>query len=61
MAEVTMDSILTSISSVVTKAIDWMGDFLTAITGSPVLLLFVVAIPVVGLGIGLLNRLFRTN
>lgn len=53
-----MSTILTAVSSIVTAAIGWMGDFVSAITstGNELILLFVV-IPVVGLGIGLLKRL----
>ena len=55
-----MAAILTSVSSVVTSAIEWMGDFLGVITasGNEILLLFVI-LPIVGLGIGLLQRLFN--
>lgn len=53
-----MATILTNVGSIVTAAIGWMGDFVSAITstGNELILLFVV-IPVVGLGIGLLKRL----
>lgn len=61
MTEVTMASILENVGTFVTSAISWMGDFLTEITASPVLVIFVIAVPLVGLGIGLLNRLFRAN
>lgn len=57
-----MSAILTNVSSVVTAAIGWMGDFVTAITatGNEVLLLFVI-VPLVGLGVGLLRRLINVN
>lgn len=61
MTEVTMATILESVGTFVTSAIGWMGDFLTEITASPVLTIFVIAIPLVGLGIGLMNRLFHAN
>lgn len=53
-----MSAILSNVSSIVTAAIGWMGDFVTAITatGNELLLLFVI-VPFVGLGIGLLKRL----
>ena len=51
-----MSEVLTSVSSVVTAAIGWIGDFVDVIASTPLLLLF-VTIPLVGLGIGLLRRL----
>lgn len=60
MAE-TLTTMLTNVGSVVTSAIGWMTDFLEPITSSPVLFTFVVAIPLVGLGIGIFNRLVRAN
>lgn len=55
-----MSTILTAVGSVVTAAISWMGSFLSVITaeGNEILLLFII-IPVVGLGIGLLQRLIN--
>lgn len=55
-----MEAILLNVGQVVTAAIEWMGDFLGVITatGNEILLLFVI-IPVVGLGIGLLQRLIN--
>ena len=52
-------SILTDVGNLVTEAISWMGDFLAEITAdeSKILVTFVVAVPLVGLGIGLLKRL----
>lgn len=55
--EVTMTSIIESVSTLVTASIGWMGDFLTEITASPVLTIFCIAVPLVGLGCGLLKRL----
>lgn len=58
-----MTAILTSVGSFVTEAISWMGEFVTSITatGNEILLLFVVCVPLVGLGVGLLNRLIHTR
>lgn len=55
-----MESILLNVGQVVTASIVWMGNFLSVITaaGNEILLLFVI-IPVVGLGIGLLQRLIN--
>lgn len=54
-----LDALITSVSTLVTAAIGWVGDFITEITAQPLLLLFVVAVPLVGLGVGIINRLIR--
>lgn len=53
-----MSAILTNVSSIVTAAIGWMGDFVTAITasGNEILLIFVI-VPLVMLGVNLLRRM----
>lgn len=55
--------LINGVGSLVTGAIDWLGDYVGTITasGNEVLLLFLVAVPLVGLGVGLLKRLFRVN
>lgn len=53
-----MAGILSSISSVVTSAITWIGQFVTVITGNPLILLFVI-LAFVGLGVGLISRLIK--
>lgn len=57
-----MANFITAVSSVVTAGIGWMGDYVGAITaeGNEMLLLF-VAVPFVGLGIGLLKRMISIN
>lgn len=57
-----MAAFLTAVGSVVTAAIGWMGDYVGAITteGNEMLLLF-IAIPLVGLGIGLIRRMIAVN
>lgn len=54
-----LTGILGDVGNLVTAGIEWMGDFLSAITSdtSKVLVTFVVAVPLVGLGAGLLKRL----
>ena len=56
MEGITISTILGNVTSIVTSAIDWMGDFATFVTGNPLVLVFVL-IPLVGLGIGLFRRL----
>ena len=55
--------ILSDVTQFVTDAVEWMKAFLTAITGdtSKVLVTFVVCVPLVGLGVGLLSRLIHTR
>lgn len=52
---VNLASILTSVGSVVSSAVDWMGDIVSFVTSNPLVLLF-VTISLVGLGVGLLSR-----
>lgn len=54
----TMADILTSITSIVTSAISWLTQVVTAVTSQPILLLFVV-FGFVGTGIGIFRRLTR--
>lgn len=56
-----MNTILTAVGDVFTAAIGWVGDVGTTITGDPVLMLFCVAVPLVGLGIGIFKRLLSTR
>lgn len=53
-----MAAILSAITSIVTEAITWITSFVGAITGQPLLLLFVI-IAFVGLGVGLIRRIIR--
>lgn len=54
-----MASLISSVTSLVTAAVGWMGDYVQAITaeGNEILLLCCVAVPLVGLGVGLVKRL----
>lgn len=52
-----MAAILSAVTSVVTSAISWATSYITLITGNDVLLLFCIALPLVGLGIGIIRRL----
>lgn len=53
-----MADVISAISSIVTGAIGWVGDYVDVITSNPLLLAFVV-VSFVGLGVGLLRRLIR--
>lgn len=54
-----MAAIVTAVGTLVTGAIAWMSEYVTAITatGNEILMLCCVAVPLVGLGVGLLKRL----
>lgn len=53
-----MDAILTAVSSVVTALVGWVGQFATAITASPILLLAFI-VPLVFLGINAVRKLLN--
>lgn len=59
MAEGLMATIISNVTSLVTGAISWTTSYLTLITGNDVLVLFCIALPLVGLGIGVIRRLVR--
>lgn len=54
-----MTTLLTGIGSFFTQAVEWLGDVLTVIIGNPALLILVIAMPVIGFSVGLLNRLIK--
>lgn len=58
-AEVTLSSILSDIGTFFEAAISWLGKALDTVTGSPVLFIMVVAIPVSMVAIAILRRLIR--
>lgn len=53
-----MSAIIADINSLVMAAIGWVGDYVDAITGNPLILMFVI-VAFVGLGVGLIRRLIR--
>lgn len=55
---VTIATILGNVSSLVTSSVTWIGSFVGAITGNPLILMFVI-VSFVGLGVGLIKRLVR--
>lgn len=56
-----MESVISTISQLVTGAITWTTSWLTLISSNDILVLFCIALPLVGLGIGLLKRLVRVR
>lgn len=57
----TVASLLTSIGSVFSSAISWVGTVASTIADEPILLLACVGIPMCGLGVGLFKRLLRAK
>lgn len=55
-----MEAILSSVSSVFTAAIGWVGTVADTVTSEPILMIFCI-IPLVGLGVGLFKRLLSVN
>lgn len=53
-----MSAIITDVTSLVTAAQGWISSFVTTITSTPLLLMFVVT-SFVGLGVGLIRRLIH--
>lgn len=56
-----MANLLASAGEVFTSAIGWVGTVATTITEQPVLLLFCVAVPLCGIGVGMFGRLLHSR
>jgi len=56
-----MDALITSIGTVFTAAIGWVGTVATTIGEQPILLLSCVGIPLCGLGVGMFKRLLSAR
>lgn len=55
---VTVATIIANVTTIVTEAIKWVGQFVTVISANPLLLMFVI-MGFVGLGVGLIKRIVR--
>lgn len=55
-----MDSIITSLTSLFSGAMDMASTVGSTVTSTPLLLVFVL-VPLVGLGVGLFKRLININ
>lgn len=53
-----METLIANITSLVSAAVGWIGQYVTAITGNPLLLIFVIT-AFVGLGVGLISRIIH--
>lgn len=56
----TLAEIVTSVGTVFTAAVGWVGDVAGTIVDTPILLMFCI-LPLVGLGVGLFKRLISVN
>lgn len=56
-----MANLISSVTSVVSGAATWVGTFSTVIAENDILVLGVVAVPLVGLGVGLIRRLISVR
>lgn len=56
-----MDALITSVSTVFTAAIGWVGTVASTIAAQPILLLSCVGVPLCGLGVGMFKRLLSTR
>lgn len=55
-----MAEIISSVSSIFTAAIGWVGTVAETVTGEPILLIFAI-LPLVGIGVGLFKRLLSVQ
>lgn len=60
-ATVTIATLIADAGTVFTNAIGWVGDVAEQIVGNPVLLLFCVAVPLCGIGVGMFKRLLSSR
>ena len=56
-----MAEIISSITSIFTAAIGWVGTVASTIAAQPILLLACVGVPLCGLGVGLFKRLLSAR
>ena len=56
-----MSTLLTSVTTVFTSAVGWVSTVASTIAETDVLLLFCVAVPLCGLGVGMFRRLLSAR
>ena len=56
-----MAALLTAVTDVFTAVVGYVSTVATTITGTPVLLLFCVAVPLCGIGVGMFKRLLSAR
>ena len=60
-AAVTIVSLMGDMGTVFTQVITWAGTVATTVTGSPLLLLSCVGVPLCGIGVGMFGRLIHSR
>ena len=60
-ATATVGSIFESVGTGFTEAVEWVGVVADTIVESPLLLIFVGIVPLIGLGIGMFKRMIAVN
>lgn len=60
-ATTTIASLLSSIGSVFTQAMTWVGSVASTVASQPILLLACVGVPLCGLGVGMFGRLIHSR
>ncbi len=58
---VTVATLMTSVGSVFTSVIGWVGTVASTIAGQPILLLGCVAVPLCGIAVGMFSRLLSSR
>lgn len=58
---VTVASLLADVGSVFTQCMTWVGTVTSTVTGSPLLLLSCVGVPLCGIGVGMFGRLIHSR
>lgn len=61
MAETGMAAVFASVTAAITQVVTWMGTWLSAITGNDILLFFVLALPLLTIGITIIKRLLSVR
>jgi len=56
-----MEALISSVGTVFTAAIGWVGTVASTISEQPILLLACVGIPLCGLGVGMFKRLLSAR
>lgn len=56
----TVSTVVSAVTTLFSEAVDWVGTVASTIMDTPILLAF-VALPLVGLGVGLFKRLINVN
>ena len=54
-----ISGVLTNVGDVMEEAFSWVSHPVSAITDNPLIFIAAVGIPLVGLGIGIVKRLFK--